>query len=145
MKKLLLMAALIAAACSLQARERIQLVFDYQDGIYQGYTYATIQQMEEDFLKDQLRYEGRFRDGLANEFTGLIYTPDEINPEEPILLVKILQVDRKGTVLAEVSFKEKTVDFKGKGGVFGSWLNLFGDGMKSLGENIGIWLRQVAK
>jgi hypothetical protein len=35
-----------------------------------------------------------------------------------------------------VNEPSKTIAMRGDGGIFGTWLNLFGDGMESLGENI---------
>ena len=46
----------------------------------------------------------------------------------------------QGNTKAVVEFSadetSKTIVMRGEGGVFGTWLNLFGDGMESLGENI---------
>lgn len=60
MKKVLL--SIIALLCSIVAfsENRLQIVIDYKNGIYQGYTYDKIIVEEKDFLKDKHRYEGRF-------------------------------------------------------------------------------------
>lgn len=134
---------LIAFAVSSHAVNRIQITFDYTKGIYKGLTYKQILSQEYDFNKDQPRYEGRFFDELFEAYSGIAYKPDSVDNSEPVVHVVILKVSSKGDILAEIACGDKSTILEGKGGVFGTFLNLFGDGMQSLGRNVALWLNTV--
>ncbi len=142
MKNVLL--SIIALLCSVAAfsGNRLQIVIDYSEGIYKGYTYNKIVVEEPDFLKDKHRYEGRFYEGFQENYKGVAYFPEEIREDEPVLKIAILQVTRKGNIVAEVTYGDKTTTMESKGGTFGTFLNLFGDGMEHLGAPVAQWLKQ---
>lgn len=133
--------AIMFAGLSL-AENRVQIVIDYTQGIYQGMTYEQIIVDEEDFIKDRPRYEGEFFEGIQKTYSGTAYRPDAINPSEPLISIKIIKVSYAGNVKAEVTYGEKTATLKGRGGAVGTFLNLFGDGMKRLGKSVGNWLTE---
>lgn len=134
-KKMLLAIALMLSSVGFGVN-RIQVVINYGNGIYNGYTYDRILMEEEDFLKDKARYEGRFFEGLMESYPGVAYAPDSISQSEPIAYVEIVKVTKKGNVTAEVTCGDKKEVLQGKGGVFGTFMNLFGDGMESLGRSL---------
>lgn len=140
MKKILLFFALLLSV-TLSA-QRIQIVLDYEDGIYRGLTYTSIIQDEEDFIKDQPRYEDNFFSALFKHYKGIAYKPESVRDDEPIALVKIQQVTPKGDTKAAIEYNGETTYLTGKGGVFGSFLNLFGDGMESLGKELAKYLNK---
>ena len=123
----------------------MQIVFEYKDGIYQGYTYDKIIQVEKDFLKDKHRYEGRFHEEFTENYKGVVYIPDSVNEDEPMLRIEILQVTRKGDLQANVIYGDKTTTMQADGGTFGTFLNLFGDGMQHLGKQVGKWMKKAAR
>lgn len=145
MKKVLL--SIIALLCSIVAfsENRLQIVIDYKNGIYQGYTYDKIIMEEKDFLKDKHRYEGRFYEEFQNNYKGVAYIPDVVNEDEPVLKIEILQVTRKGDLQANVIYGDQTTTVQAEGGTFGTFLNLFGDGMEHLGKQVGKWMKKAAK
>lgn len=145
MKKVLL--SIIALLCSIVAfsENRLQIVIDYKNGIYQGYTYDKIIVEEKDFLKDRHRYEGRFYEEFQNNYKGVAYMPDVVNEDEPVLKIEILQVTRKGDLQANVIYGDQTTTMQAEGGTFGTFLNLFGDGMEHLGKQVGKWMKKAAK
>lgn len=142
MKKILL--SIIALVCSVAAFpvNRLQIVIDYQNGIYQGYTYDKIIEAEKDFIKDKHRYEGRFYEEFQNNYKGVAYIPDAVNEDEPVLKIEILQVTRKGDLQANVVYGDKSTVMQADGGTFGTFLNLFGDGMEHLGKQVGKWMKK---
>lgn len=145
MKKVLL--SIIALLCSIVAfsENRLQIVIDYKNGIYQGYTYDKIIVEEKDFLKDRHRYEGRFYEEFQNNYKGVSYMPEVVNEDEPVLKIEILQVTRKGDLQANVIYGDQTTTMQAEGGTFGTFLNLFGDGMEHLGKQVGKWMKKAAK
>ena len=145
MKKVLL--SIIALLCSIVAfsENRLQIVIAYKNGIYQGYTYDKIIVEEKDFLKDRHRYEGRFYEEFQNNYKGVSYMPEVVNEDEPVLKIEILQVTRKGDLQANVIYGDQTTTMQAEGGTFGTFLNLFGDGMEHLGKQVGKWMKKAAK
>ena len=143
MKRFLLMIAIICMSTFAYSKGRMQVVINYTNGIYRGVLYERIIIVEEDFLKDKPRYEGRFMDDFQEYFEGVAYIADEINASDDIVIIDILQVNSKGYVKADVTFGDNSVQLVGKGGVFGTFLNLFGDGMESLGRETALWLNTV--
>lgn len=143
MKKFLLLFAIVCMSVVASAKGKMQVVVDYKDGVYRGFLYERIIVDEEDFLKDKPRYEGRFMDAFLAYYTGVAYFPTEVNESEDKVTISILKVTKKGDVTAEVTYGDQTTTLTGKGGVFGSFLNLFGDGMNSLGKNVALWLNTV--
>jgi len=150
MKKIVSLVCLaLAVAANAFAAERVQVVFDYTQGIYRGLTYEGIVVDEPDFQKDAPRYEARFFSSFLDNFGGAAYRQDgEIRSDEALLTVRVVKVQRKGDTTAELVYttadgQQQTTTITGDGGVFGSFLNLFGDGMRSVGEAAAKWLNQV--
>lgn len=143
MKKVVLLACCVMLTSICFSINRIQVVINYQGGVYRGATYGRIIAEERDFLKDKPHYEGRFFEGLTDVYACIAYAPDTINPNEPVAYLDILQVTNKGNILAEVTYDGKKEELNAKGGVFGSFLNLMGDGMASLGKALGAWLNTL--
>lgn len=129
----------------------IMVVINYENGVYIGRTIEGIAEYEPDWYKDQPRYEGRFIKGFDEKRIKrkidkicLLVTPDKYDANAKAALVvkvNIHSVDTNGNTTAIVEFvgadeTPKTIVMRGKGGTFGTWLNLFGDGMESLGEDI---------
>lgn len=145
MKKIILPLIAILCCISASSANRLQIVIDYKNGIYQGYTYDKIIVEEKDFLKDKHRYEGRFYEEFQNNYKGVAYIPDVVNEDEPVLKIEILQVTRKGDLQANVIYGDQTTTMRAKGGTFGTFLNLFGDGMEHLGKQVGKWMKKAAR
>lgn len=139
------------------------IVFNYENGIYRGVFENEVVSSEGDWYIDRPRYERRF----LNEFNeiigksrtpkmGIVCTPEYLTElgdvsAVPIVKIEILTVDDKGNLTANVII-ENTKDsekflspklFKCSGGVFGTWLNLFGDGMEALGSAVGNYMRKA--
>lgn len=145
MKRIKLIMILIVMGMMAAAAPKLQIQMVYENGIYDGHTYESILVLEEDFLKDRARYEGRFFEELDKQYNGIAVITDSPDAELPVLRVEIIKVDHKGNLKAEVTYGDHTGIFGGKGGVFGTWLNLFGDGMQSLGKVLGAWVNNVDK
>lgn len=143
MKKMVLLLALLCLSTLAFPKGRMQVTIDYTNGVYRGFLYDGIIMVEEDFLKDKPRYEGRFLDEFLQYFSGIAYFPTEIDESDDIVSISILNVSKKGDVTAQVTYGDQTIKMQGKGGVFGSFLNLFGDGMNSLGKNVALWLNSI--
>lgn len=82
-------------------------------------------------------------DDFQKYFAGVAYFADEVNASDDVVTIDILQVTSKGYVTADVTFGDKSIQLVGKGGVFGTFLNLLGDGMKSLGRDAALWLNSI--
>ena len=155
MKKVLLLTFFALLLCQVQFAKNyehcIMAVVNYEDGVYIGRTIEGIAEYEPDWYKDQPRYEGRFLEGFEKQLVKrkinkicLLVSPNEYDETANAALVvkvNIHSVDTNGNTKSVVEFisadeTSKTIVMRGKGGVFGTWLNLFGDGMESLGEDI---------
>ena len=156
MKKFLLSTLLVFFCLTQYAQNYehcITVVINYEDGVYLGRTIEGIAKYEPDWYKDQPRYEGRFIKGFDKQLTNckidktcLILSPDKYDEtikSALVVKVNIRSVESNGNTRAVVEFIganndeiPKAISMRGEGGVFGTWLNLFGDGMESLGGNI---------
>lgn len=99
---------------------------------------------EDDWFKDRPKYMGRFYNGF-HDCTGmeLFMIGSKIEADYKAVM-DVLQITNKGTVYADVVFTAKDDDTKlcvirivGKGGTFGTTLNLIGDGMNNCGKQLG--------
>lgn len=155
MKKILLLTLFAFFLCQASVAQRsehcIMVVFNYDNGMYIGRTLEGIAEYEPDWYKDQPRYENRFYKGFEerlhkrkiDKLCRLISAEDiqDIENAAYVIQVNIHSVDTNGNTAAIVDFKfadtnALSVVIRGEGGVFGTWLNLFGDGMQSLGGKI---------
>lgn len=140
-KTLLLLFALMTAVMAQAGINKVRIEIDYQQGVYYGHTFEDIVVLEEDFLNDQMRYESRFMDGMEKSFAGAALISDEPREGFETVHITILNVNSKGRLTAEVRCGNLIETFSNlKGGTFGTWINLFGDGMESLGRAVGLWL-----
>jgi hypothetical protein len=83
---------------------------------------------------------------VQNALEKGVITPEQFAEIEDLynygIIVDIKSVDGKGNVYAHVTLINKKSNIKetklinAEGGTFGTWLNLFGDGMASLGVQI---------
>ena len=152
MKKILLSTFFMIFLCQVQFAQNyehcITVVINYENGVYIGRTLEGIAEYEPDWYKDQPRYEGRFIEGFEKKLNKrkidkilLLVSPDKYDTTinaALVVKVNIHSVDTNGNTKAVVEFigaeeTQKTIVMRGEGGVFGTWLNLFGDGMESLG------------
>ena len=143
MKKIALLFCLICLCTLTFAEGRMQVMIDYSNGIYRGLLYDRIIVDEPDFIKDKPRYETRFMNEFQDNYNGAAYLTEEIDETDDIVTIRIIKVSPKGYVTADVFYGNKIIRMEGKGGVFGTFLNLFGDGMQSLGRDIALWLNTI--
>ena len=131
----------------------IIISIEYKNGVYKGKLEAELALDEEDWYIDRSRYESRFYNNLSERLKKirinkpiLVRTPEQFAEIEDLynygIIVDIKSVDGKGNVYAHVTLINKKSNIKetklinAEGGTFGTWLNLFGDGMASLGVQI---------
>ena len=102
--------------------------------------------------EDSTLYVKRFYngvvEGLGNRF---LLVGNQPNAEYKVLMI-IEQVDSKGNVFATFRFSPMnddielcTLQMKGEGGRIGTFLSLFCDGMRSLGEEFGELIKKNTK
>lgn len=156
MKKLNLFTLLLVAQISLaqssdlsllKEEKRINLQFDYSSANINGHTEEEFAKIEADWYKDRPRYEGRFRSDFANTIKPKNVMLGDFADSKFTMKIVVEQVQKNGTVNATVEVLEgKNVvaktEMTGKGGVFGTFLNLFGDGLGDLGKNIAKILKK---
>lgn len=148
MKKIALFAMLLLAALTASAQQRIKVEFDYSQGSYKGMTEEMIAQVEEDWLKDRPRLENRFVEGFLDRLSPSVAVVGS-KDVDVVYTIIIRSVDKKGNMVCEIPYtaedgSEKVLTIRSCGGVFGSFLNLFGDGMEDLGELFARWLNSSA-
>lgn len=136
---------MVTAMAQAAGLNKVRLEIDYQQGVYAGHTYNDMCALESDFLKDQVQYESRFMRGIEKTFAGAaLISNDETLEGFETVHITIISVNSKGKLTAEVRCGTLVQTFTNlKGGVFGTWLNLFGDGMHSLGKAVGKWVTSI--
>lgn len=157
---LLLICAVYANAYNMQGdlnfmkkQSKLHLIADFSHTQILGVEGAQLSEWKATLGEDSTLYIKRFYngvvDGLENRF---LLVGDQPNAEYKVLMT-IEQVDTKGTVYATFVFTPMnddnnilcTLQMVGKGGHIGTFLNLFCDGMRSLGEDFGELLRKKTK
>ena len=166
MKKLILVLVLLIGgiyeAKALNQERVMFIVFNYENGIYRGVAESDVINIEEYWYKDRPRYEERFFEEFAEPISNIIGKAAMIRTEQqlaelgeitaPVVRIDIISVDKKGNTQAEISFTNPAkpehsaeIVMRSKGGTFGTWLNLFGDGMEHLAPQVASWIAKIYK
>lgn len=94
----------------------------------------------------------RFYDGVADELEGRYFLVGNQPDARYEAVIQVQQVAEKGKTWSMVEFSNRetkevlcTVQLMGNGGHFGTFLNLWGDGLRDSGESFGELLRKKSK
>ena len=89
-------------------------------------------------------WERLFLNGLNDELEDHEITFGDHSEVVYTMLCNILYVSTNGTIIMDIRFintetleERRKLKIQGRGGVFGSFANLIGDGMSRCGENLG--------
>ena len=131
---------------SLRDVRRATVVVDYSEGVIQGMSEAEYAAYERHWEKSKPGINGQFIAAFNDRQVRLLITP-QAGPACTMEL-KVLNVTRKGEIRAEAVFKDSATGevlvviggIRVKGGVFGTGLNLMGDGMTNLGKTLGKYI-----
>lgn len=157
MRHLLILITSIVFAAGLQAQQirqgsltflkdqtRLQFDIDFTQANIIGMSEKEYSAYETDWLKDRPRYTGRFYNALENQLEGKYFLIGRQPDATYKAVMQVEQINRDGTVYATIVFTPKdsdqvlcTVTLIGKGGTFGTHLNLIGDGMQNCGKQLG--------
>lgn len=136
----------------LHDQTRLQFEFDFSQASIIGMSEEAYSAYEEDWLKDRPRYTGRFYNALENQLEGKYFLVGNQPAAAYEARMQVEQINRDGTIYATIVFTPKdndhvlcTISLIGKGGTFGTHLNLIGDGMQSCGKQLGKLLRKVLR
>lgn len=138
----------------------IDMQFDFTSGVYRGLTYNELVESEcpgENSLQSWRVHE----ESLKSQFLRCFH--EEVGPAYSFgsyadmatyrMTMKINHVNAKGFLSATFTFTHIATgniivqfDVNGKGGKYGSFVNLFGDGIRDAGEVAGsFFIKQVKK
>jgi len=91
----------------------------------------------------------RFYDGVADELEDYYFLVGNQPEARYEAVIQVQLVAENGSTWSMVEFSDRetkevlcTVQLMGNGGRFGTFLNLWGDGMRDSGENFGEFLRK---
>lgn len=136
-------AALHAQSMSfLKNESKISMRLNYSEANIAGFTEATILSLEEDWNKDQpvlfAKLTDEYNDKMKKKLPAGMFSDANY-----VIEVRPTDIRKNGTitfyfVILSNGGEEmyRSGNLKGKGGTFGSLLNLIGDGMRSTGEEI---------
>ena len=131
----------------LRGEEYVKVVVDYSNAIIMDMTEEEFAEYEEDWYKDQPAIMSKFIEE-ANEELGGRLRLSRTKDSNYILRWAVEWIDENGTIMSD--FYLETADgeiiavienVKGKGGVFGTKLNLIKDGAEETGESLGKFLK----
>ena len=135
----------------LKNEARVDMKLNYSEAVIAGYEESNILTFEKDWEKDQAvlfaKMVGPYNDKLgetlpAGNFTNANYTI-EVRPtviqKNGNIVGYFVVVNAEGTELY------RSQKFSAKGGTFGTFLNLVGDGMKSTGKVIANMVKKELK
>lgn len=131
----------------LRGEEYVKVVVDYSNALIMDMTEEEFAEYEEDWYKDQPAIMSKFIEE-ANEELGGRLRLSRTKDSNYILRWAVEWIDENGTIMSD--FYLETADgeiiavienVKGKGGVFGTKLNLIKDGAEETGESLGKFLK----
>ena len=124
---------------------------DYSNASIHGMSVAYFAKYEPDWEKDQLQIISSFIGELTDITPELLFQTKSSNYELTLRWV-ILHISTKGDITSELHLLNhkgelvaKIIDLEGKGGIFGSKLNLIKDGAKDSGKFLKIELKKYSK
>ncbi|MCQ2223943.1 MAG: energy transducer TonB [Bacteroidaceae bacterium] len=139
---------------ALKGESFVAVEFDFTKGIYDAEEFnyeELVEELGNDAEKEFKELAGKFR-SAANEKIGSagISFLRKANAETRYRIVACpIKVEHKGFTRLRLTLYQIDLDrplaiieVTGDGGTFGSFINLFGDGLDSCGENFGRWLKR---
>lgn len=134
----------------LKGEQYLNVEIDYSEALIGGYEESNILEYEEDWENDKPTLYRKFID----EFSDILKThiAGKISKANYTVIVKTLEIRNNGNMKAYFVISdtnERTVyrseTYSAKGGRFGSFLNLVGDGMESLGKRTASIIKNELK
>lgn len=134
----------------LKEETQVQLELDFSEAAINGYTEANIVEYEEDWVKDQPVLYSKLSESLNMSQSDRQF--GKFSQARYTLIFRPLLINKRGDlkgyfVVIDNNSKEVLATVRGitaKGGKFGTFLNLVGDGMKHSGKEITKKIRKLA-
>ena len=132
----------------LRGEEYVKVVVDYSNALIMDMTEEEFAEYEEDWYKDQPAIMGKFLEETNDELDGILRL-SRTKASNYTLRWAVEWINESGTFMSD--FYLETADgeviavikrVKGKGGTFGTKLNLIKDGAEETGDCIGKFLRK---
>ena len=128
--------------------QRVGLEVDFSSAVILGMSEQEYAAYEEDWQTDKPAIVSKFSEGCNDKLDGLFYVGSyKAEVREALIRVTVLTVSQKGDMDCDVRILDSegnaTATIRGiraKGGVFGTTLNLIGDGATHTGEALGKFL-----
>ena len=132
----------------LRGEEYVKVVVDYSNALIMDMTEEEFAEYEEDWYKDQPAIMSKFLEEANDELDGILRL-SRTKASNYTLRWAVEWINESGTFMSD--FYLETADgeviavikrVKGKGGTFGTKLNLIKDGAEETGDYIGKFLRK---
>ena len=142
---------------SLAGESSVLCEIDFSEGVYDSEKFdlnELIADVGDDWEKDSKEVLAKFRRSSNDklESIGLILVRTATDKTNYKMVVVPQKVDDDGEVYLKILFykigedKEVAeVSLNANGGTFGSFMNLFGDGMTNAGSKFGKWMKKMLK
>ena len=149
MKKFLLPCICILFAVNLSADPMYFLLSQKKVNVEFNYEHARVDNIDSTDFADlrhtvSCEWERLFLNELNDELDDHEITFGDHSEAVYTMLCNILYVSTNGTIIMDIRFintetleERRKLKIQGRGGVFGSFANLIGDGMSRCGENLG--------
>ena len=128
--------------------QSVKVIVDYSNAIIMDMTEAEFAEYEEDWYKDQPQIMSELIEEANDKLDGVLRL-SRTRTTNYILRWAVDWIDESGTIMSDFYLETASGEVlavienvKGKGGVFGTKLNLIKDGAEETGESLGEFIKR---
>ena len=128
--------------------QSVKVIVDYSNAIIMDMTEAEFAEYEEDWYKDQPQIMSELIEEANDKLDGVLRL-SRTRTTNYILRWAVDWIDESGTIMSDFYLETAggeviavIENVKGKGGVFGTKLNLIKDGAEETGESLGEFIKR---
>ena len=132
----------------LHGEEYVKVVADYSNALIMDLTEEEFAEWEEDWYKDQPQIMSELIEEANDKLDGVLRL-SRTRTTNYILRWAVDWIDESGTIMSDFYLETASGEVlavienvKGKGGVFGTKLNLIKDGAEETGESLGEFIKR---
>lgn len=136
---------------SLKGETTVQVAIDYSEAMIKGMTLEDYAVYEERWEQGKKEILVKFVDELNDRMQGRMVATISNKPRY-LLVAHVVYVDGDGNTQGYITLQDangktvaKAVGFRGKGGKFGTHINLMGDGIESFAKSVWKFLSKECR
>ena len=132
----------------LRGQQSVKVIVDYSNALIMDMTEEEFAEYEEDWYKDQPQIMSELIEEANDKLDGVLRL-SRTRTTNYILRWAVDWIDESGTIMSDFYLETASGEVlavienvKGKGGVFGTKLNLIKDGAEETGESLGEFIKR---